>query len=39
MQNWSGTGDYSYTSPTGYNVVIYNIKVNPQLPDLLFQPS
>jgi hypothetical protein len=39
LQNWSGTGDYSCTSPTGYSIVIYNIKVNPQLPDALFQPS
>ena len=39
LKNWSGTGDYSYTSPNGYAVVISSITVNPDLPDSLFQPS
>jgi hypothetical protein len=38
INNWSGTGDYSYTDSTG-DVLIYNIKVQPSLPDSLFQPS
>jgi hypothetical protein len=39
LKNWSGTGDYSYTSSNGNPVTIYNIKVNPKLPDSLFQTS
>ncbi len=39
LKNWSGTGDYSYTSASGYPVTIYNITVNPKLSDSLFQTS
>ena len=39
LKNWSGTGDYSYTSSSGYNVTIYSIKVNPELSDSIFQVS
>ena len=39
LKNWSGTGDYSYTSSNGNPVTIYNITVNPKLPDSLFQTS
>jgi hypothetical protein len=39
LVNWSGTGDYSYTSTTGSSITIYNITVNPTLADSLFQPS
>jgi hypothetical protein len=38
LANWSGTGDYSYTS-NGNSFVIYNIVVNPELPDSAFQPT
>jgi hypothetical protein len=38
LANWSGTGDYSYTS-NGDSFVIYNIVVNPELPDSAFQPT
>jgi hypothetical protein len=39
LKNWSGTGDYSYTSSNGNPITIYNIEVNPKLPDSLFQTS
>ncbi|MGD0645315.1 MAG: hypothetical protein ABSA75_10460 [Candidatus Bathyarchaeia archaeon] len=39
LKSWSGTGDYSYTSSNGNPVTIYNIIVNPKLPDSLFQTS
>jgi hypothetical protein len=40
LQNWSGTGDYSYTSSTtGNYITIYSITVNPKLSDSLFQAS
>lgn len=39
LDNWSGTGDYSYTSPsTGETTRIYDVQVNPELPDSLFAP-
>ncbi len=35
--NWSGTGDYTYTSPvSGDSVRIYDVQINPQLNDSLF---
>ncbi len=38
--NWSGTGDYTYTTPSGNNVIrIYNVVINPTLADSLFQPN
>jgi len=39
LSGWTG-GDYTYTDPaTGASVRIYNIEVNPTLPDSLFQPD
>jgi hypothetical protein len=40
LSHWSGSGDYTYTDPsTGGSVRIYNIAVNPSLPDSLFEHS
>ncbi len=39
LADWSGTGDFTYTSPTGDSVRIYGIVVNPTLADSLFQAS
>jgi hypothetical protein len=38
LTNWSGTGNYEYES-NGNSFVIYNIVVNPSLPDSAFQPT
>ena len=38
LANWSGTGDYTYTDANGDSITIYNITINPTLPDSLFQP-
>jgi hypothetical protein len=38
LYDWT-QGDWSYTEPaTGYSVRIYNIQVNPDLSDALFEP-
>jgi hypothetical protein len=37
--NWSGTGDYSYTASSGESITITCIAVNPTLADSLFQTS
>jgi hypothetical protein len=39
LANWSGVGDWTYTSPNGDSVRIHDISVNPSLPDSLFQHS
>lgn len=43
LENWNGTGDtYTYTTTSGgvtTNVIIYDISVNPSLPESLFSPS
>ena len=39
LANWSGTGDYTYTAANGDSITVYNITVNPTLPDSLFQHS
>ncbi len=42
LGNWTGTGDYTYSSTTGgvtSTVKIYNIQVNPSLPASLFTTS
>jgi hypothetical protein len=39
LNNWNGTGDYSYTSSNGNAVTIYNVEINPSLPDSIFQTS
>ena len=37
---WSGTGDCTYTTPSGNGVIrIYNVAINPSLADSLFQPN
>jgi hypothetical protein len=39
LTNWSGIGDYTYTSPSsGDTLRLYDVQVNPQLPDSLFAP-
>jgi hypothetical protein len=35
--DWTGVGDWTYTTPTGDSVRIYDITINPSLPDSLFQ--
>lgn len=39
LQNWTGTGEWSYTAPNGDFIRIYNIAVNPVISDSLFQPT
>jgi hypothetical protein len=39
LLDWTGVGDWSYTTPDGDAVRIYDITVNPSLADSLFQPS
>lgn len=39
LLDWTGVGDWSYTTPNGDVVRIYDINVNPSLADSLFQPS
>jgi hypothetical protein len=39
LVDWTGVGDWSYTSPNGDGIRIYDITVNPSLADSLFQPS
>jgi hypothetical protein len=39
LVDWTGVGDWSYTSPNGDVIRIYDIAVNPSLADSLFQPS
>ena len=38
LSHWSGTGDYTYTIGAE-SVRIYNISVNPSLPDSMFEHS
>ena len=37
LQDWAGSGDWTYTTAMG-TTRIYDITVNPELPDSLFQP-
>lgn len=37
LLDWTGYGDWSYTTPDGSSVRIYDINVNPSLSDSLFQ--
>jgi hypothetical protein len=38
INDWSGTGNYTYVgSTTGATVTIYNVVINPTLDDSLFQ--
>jgi len=39
LLDWTGVGDWSYTTPNGDTVRIYDINVNPSLADSLFQHS
>ena len=39
LLDWTGIGDWTYTTPNGDSVRIYNISINPQLSDSLFQHS
>jgi flagellar basal body-associated protein FliL len=39
LLDWTGVGDWSYTTPNGDTVRIYDITVNPSLADSLFQHS
>jgi hypothetical protein len=38
LEDWSGTGNYEYTS-NGDSFIIYNIAVDPELADSIFEPS
>jgi hypothetical protein len=37
LVDWTGTGDWSYTTPNGDSVRVHDINVNPSLSDSLFQ--
>jgi hypothetical protein len=37
LMDWTGYGDWSYTTPNGDSVRIYDITINPSLPDSMFQ--
>ena len=37
LLDWTGVGDWTYTTPNGDSVRIYDITINPSLPDSLFQ--
>lgn len=39
LADWSGIGDWTYTSPTGETIRISNVSVNPSLPNSLFEHS
>ena len=39
LLGWNGVGDWSYTTPNGDSVRIYEITVNPSLADSLFEHS
>ncbi len=39
LLDWTGYGDWSYTTPNGDSVRIYDITINPSLSDTLFQHS
>jgi hypothetical protein len=39
LLEWQGVGDWTYTTPNGDSVRIYEITVNPSLPDSLFQAT
>jgi hypothetical protein len=37
LMDWTGYGDWTYTTPNGDSVRIYDIIINPSLPDSMFQ--
>jgi hypothetical protein len=39
LASWSGSGDYSYTNAAGEAITLFNINVNPTIPDSTFQAS
>ncbi len=39
LAHWSGTGNYTYTDPSGASVTLSNIQVNPTIPDSTFTAS
>ena len=39
LGGWAGVGGWTYTAPNGDSVRYYDISVNPNLPDSLFQHS
>jgi hypothetical protein len=39
LATWSGNGDYSYTNAAGEAIILFNIIVNPTLPDSTFATS
>jgi hypothetical protein len=39
LQNWTGTGEYTYDRPNSDFIRIYNISVDPDISDSLFQPN
>ena len=39
LATWSGTGDVSYTNAAGEAIVLFNIVVNPTIPDSTFATS
>ncbi len=38
LSDWTGVGEWSYTTPEGDSIRIYDIDVNPSLADSLFEP-
>jgi hypothetical protein len=39
LATWSGTGDVSYTNTAGEAIILFNIVVNPTIPDSTFATS
>jgi len=39
LLDWTGIGDWTYTTPNGDSVRIYDVTINPSLSDSLFQHS
>lgn len=38
LMDWTGTGEWTYSDTDGNSVRIYDISIDPSLPDSLFQP-
>jgi hypothetical protein len=39
LENWSGSGDYSYMNAAGETITLFNIVVNPTIDDSTFDVS
>jgi len=39
LTHWSGSGNYAYTDPSGEAITLFNISVNPTIPDSTFATS